>query len=306
MTCSARRWPPSWCAPSAGRMPDRPARFQRLRRAGRGSCRTRCASSPRLRRPRRRRDLRSPGLRRRALRADRPGQPGPGHRAHRARLQPDPAHAWAPAPPGCVPPAGTPAVYAAGSAPRRQRRGHPRRADDPGGLGRARLARLGGHGALAGAAVRAVRGPAATTTRAPPWLLAAGAAGVRRAVRARPGRRAPGCSHAPPPRSLTSPAGTRRATPPVGGGRDDAGRAAAALPARDAALAARAAGAEPAGLGAATSAPPQDGGAVGSRARYAISPQYRARLAALLAPHLATPEGEAFVQSLGRGEAPAA
>ncbi len=28
------------------------------------------------------------------------------------------------------------------------------------------------------------------------------------------------------------------------------------------------------------------------------------RLAALLAPHLATPAGEAFVQSLGRGEAP--
>ena len=36
-------------------------------------------------------------------------------------------------------------------------------------------------------------------------------------------------------------------------------------------------------------------------ARVAISPLHRARLAALLAPHLATPEGEAFVRSLGRG-----
>jgi transcriptional regulator with XRE-family HTH domain len=37
--------------------------------------------------------------------------------------------------------------------------------------------------------------------------------------------------------------------------------------------------------------------------RVGISPRYRARLAALLAPHLATPEGEAFLQSLRRGEA---
>ena len=36
---------------------------------------------------------------------------------------------------------------------------------------------------------------------------------------------------------------------------------------------------------------------------YAISPAYRARLVVLLAPHLATPEGEAFARSLGRGEA---
>ena len=34
-----------------------------------------------------------------------------------------------------------------------------------------------------------------------------------------------------------------------------------------------------------------------------ISADDRARLAALLAPHLATPEGEAFARSLGRGEA---
>jgi ribosome-binding protein aMBF1 (putative translation factor) len=40
--------------------------------------------------------------------------------------------------------------------------------------------------------------------------------------------------------------------------------------------------------------------------RYAISPAYRARLVLLLAPHLATPEGAAFAQSLGRGEAPQA
>jgi hypothetical protein len=38
--------------------------------------------------------------------------------------------------------------------------------------------------------------------------------------------------------------------------------------------------------------------------RHRIAPPYRARLAALLAPHLATPEGAAFIQSLGRGEAP--
>jgi DNA-binding transcriptional regulator YiaG len=37
--------------------------------------------------------------------------------------------------------------------------------------------------------------------------------------------------------------------------------------------------------------------------RYSISPPHRARLAALLAPHLATPEGEDFARSLGRGEA---
>ena len=36
--------------------------------------------------------------------------------------------------------------------------------------------------------------------------------------------------------------------------------------------------------------------------RSPISPQHRARLAALLAPHLATPEGRAFARSLGRGE----
>jgi transcriptional regulator with XRE-family HTH domain len=35
--------------------------------------------------------------------------------------------------------------------------------------------------------------------------------------------------------------------------------------------------------------------------RRGISPRYRARLAALLAPHLATPEGAAFVASLGQG-----
>jgi transcriptional regulator with XRE-family HTH domain len=34
-----------------------------------------------------------------------------------------------------------------------------------------------------------------------------------------------------------------------------------------------------------------------------ILPRYRERLAALLAPHLATPEGEAFLQSLKRGAA---
>ena len=37
--------------------------------------------------------------------------------------------------------------------------------------------------------------------------------------------------------------------------------------------------------------------------RQGISPTHRARLAALLAPHLATPEGAAFARSLGRGEA---
>ena len=36
--------------------------------------------------------------------------------------------------------------------------------------------------------------------------------------------------------------------------------------------------------------------------RHPISPRYRAALATLLAPHLATAEGEAFVRSLGRGE----
>ena len=35
---------------------------------------------------------------------------------------------------------------------------------------------------------------------------------------------------------------------------------------------------------------------------HGIAPARRAQLAALLAPHLATPEGAAFVQSLGRGE----
>ena len=35
--------------------------------------------------------------------------------------------------------------------------------------------------------------------------------------------------------------------------------------------------------------------------RHGIGPDHRARLAALLAPHLATPEGEAFARSLGRG-----
>jgi DNA-binding transcriptional regulator YiaG len=38
--------------------------------------------------------------------------------------------------------------------------------------------------------------------------------------------------------------------------------------------------------------------------RHGISPAYRARLVALLAPHLATLEGESFARSLGRGEAP--
>jgi hypothetical protein len=37
--------------------------------------------------------------------------------------------------------------------------------------------------------------------------------------------------------------------------------------------------------------------------RVGISPRYRARLAALLAPHLATPQGAAFARSLGRGQA---
>ena len=35
--------------------------------------------------------------------------------------------------------------------------------------------------------------------------------------------------------------------------------------------------------------------------RFGISPPHRARLAALLAPQLATPEGEAFVRSLRPG-----
>ena len=37
--------------------------------------------------------------------------------------------------------------------------------------------------------------------------------------------------------------------------------------------------------------------------RHGITPDKRARLSALLAPHLATPEGEAFVRSPGHGEA---
>jgi hypothetical protein len=37
--------------------------------------------------------------------------------------------------------------------------------------------------------------------------------------------------------------------------------------------------------------------------QHTISPRYYGRLVALLAPHLATPEGVAFVASLGRGEA---
>ena len=37
--------------------------------------------------------------------------------------------------------------------------------------------------------------------------------------------------------------------------------------------------------------------------RHGLSEEHRARLAALLAPHLATEEGEAFARSLGRGEA---
>jgi transcriptional regulator with XRE-family HTH domain len=41
---------------------------------------------------------------------------------------------------------------------------------------------------------------------------------------------------------------------------------------------------------------------VWERQRRAISPRKRARLAALLAPSLATPEGEAFVRSLGHGD----
>ena len=40
--------------------------------------------------------------------------------------------------------------------------------------------------------------------------------------------------------------------------------------------------------------------------RNGIAPQYRERLVALLAPHLATAEGQAFARSLGRGEAPEA
>lgn len=36
--------------------------------------------------------------------------------------------------------------------------------------------------------------------------------------------------------------------------------------------------------------------------RQNISPPNRARLAAMLAPHLATPEGKAFVRSFGWGE----
>ena len=35
--------------------------------------------------------------------------------------------------------------------------------------------------------------------------------------------------------------------------------------------------------------------------RHGLSDAHRAQLAALLAPHLATPEGEAFARSLGRG-----
>ena len=35
--------------------------------------------------------------------------------------------------------------------------------------------------------------------------------------------------------------------------------------------------------------------------RQGISPEHRAQIAALLAPHLATPEGQAFARSLGRG-----
>ena len=43
-----------------------------------------------------------------------------------------------------------------------------------------------------------------------------------------------------------------------------------------------------------------DAGQVGSweSGRAGVSPRYRGRLAALLAPHLATAEGEAFVRSL--------
>ena len=37
--------------------------------------------------------------------------------------------------------------------------------------------------------------------------------------------------------------------------------------------------------------------------RYGIAPHNRARLAAMLAPRLATPEGEAFARSLGREDA---
>jgi hypothetical protein len=37
--------------------------------------------------------------------------------------------------------------------------------------------------------------------------------------------------------------------------------------------------------------------------RYGISPDRREQLAGLLAPHLATPEGQAFVRSLEHGEA---
>ena len=36
--------------------------------------------------------------------------------------------------------------------------------------------------------------------------------------------------------------------------------------------------------------------------RHGLSDDHRAQLAALLAPHLATPEGAAFARSLGRGE----
>ncbi len=36
--------------------------------------------------------------------------------------------------------------------------------------------------------------------------------------------------------------------------------------------------------------------------RRGITPAHQAQIIALLAPHLTTPEGEAFVRSLGRGE----
>ena len=84
----------------------------------------------------------------RALRPDRPGQPRPGHHVHRPRLRARPGDRL-----------GTRAARAPARARRRtrptsartrQRRGHPRRADHPGGLGRPGLARLGRHGALAG------------------------------------------------------------------------------------------------------------------------------------------------------------
>ena len=56
------------------------------------------------------------------------------------------------------------------------------------------------------------------------------------------------------------------------------------------------------GLGTRVGVVPQTVAAWEARRR-AIGPAHHARVVALLAPHLATPEGEAFAGSLGRGEA---